>query len=263
MDTGNSRYVGVRIFRGLRTSAALAAILTAANLRAASAETAIEENGWDVHVGLPLWAAGLKGTTGVRGREAKVDENFTDLLDFLDFAVSANGEARKNRWLFFGNGLYTKSSADADPVGLNEAELDLKTLLFNFGLGYNVLPPAPFSLEPFVGGRVQYVEEKLSLEFPAQKVSFSGSKAWADPIVGLLAQYRISAPFAFFTEADIGGFGVSSDLTWQVNAGIEWNVTDSFYLRASYRHLDTDFEDGGFKFDIEQSGPQLEFGMRF
>jgi len=62
---------------------------------------------------------------------------------------------------------------------------------------------------------------------------------------------------------NIGGFGVSSDLTWQAQGGVEWNITRWLYLRASYRHLVTEFDEDEFEFDVEQSGPQLELGLRF
>src|SRR5262245_9125065 len=59
-----------------------------------------EQNDWDVRVGLPLWVAGLKGTVGVKGRDAHVDEDFSDIADILDFALALNIEIRKQRWLF-------------------------------------------------------------------------------------------------------------------------------------------------------------------
>lgn len=241
--------------------------LCISGLSAAPAGTPPQDN-WDIRVGLPLWVAGLKGTVGVHGRDAHIDEDFSDVADILDFAAALNLEIRKQRWLFFVNSLYAKTSADAQPGGLlggviNDAELEQKQLLVDFGLGYNLLPREPFSLELFAGGRVQYLDAEISVDFPASSASFSGSKTWADPIFGLIVRYQISRPFTLLTEADVGGFGVSSDLTWQVNAGVEWTITRLFYLRGSYRHLDTDFEDGGFKYNLEQSGPQLELGLRF
>ena len=44
---------------------------------------------------------------------------------------------------------------------------------------------------------------------------------------------------------------------------MEWNITRWLYLRASYRHLVTEFDEDEFEFDVEQSGPQLELGLRF
>jgi len=66
-----------------------------------------------------------------------------------------------------------------------------------------------------------------------------------------------------FAEADIGGFGVNSDSTWQAQGGVEWDVTRHFYLRATYRYLATDYDNDNFVYDVALGGPQLEIGFRF
>jgi hypothetical protein len=224
------------------------------------------EDDWDIHVGLPLWAYGIKGTLGIDDNDVERDEDFIDILDDLDFAAGLNLEFRKSRWLFFANSAYAKTSTEGEPGGLlsglvSEVEVTQKEFDSDFGLGYDVLPGGNFSLEPFVGGRVTYVEAELEVDSPGEP-SFSRSTAWADPIFGGIATFRFG-PFALFAEADIGGFGVSSDLTWQVHGGVELNILRWPYLRLSYRHQETEFENGSFTFDIQKSGPQLELGLRF
>jgi len=237
---------------------------TSGSVSAAEADSDSQED-WDIHVGLPLWASGMKHTLGVDGREAEVDEDFSDIFDILDFAAGLNLEVRKSRWLFFANSLYAKISTDAEPGGLlsglvDEVDLTTKEFDMDFGLGYDVIPGRHFSLEPFVGGRMTYIEVELEAD-PAG--SFSRSRAWADPIFGGVATFRFGSHFALFTEADIGGFGVSSDLTWQVQGGLEFSILRWPYMRLGYRHQETDFEDGSFKYDIKKSGPLLELGLRF
>jgi hypothetical protein len=232
-------------------------------LCAASSETDSEDN-WDIRIGAPFWASGLKGTVGVGDREAHVDKDSSDIGDTLDFEVPLNLEMRKQRWLFFANGLYAERSADAQPGGLlggliNEVEFEQKQVVVDFGLGYNLIPGRALSLELFAGGRVRYVDAEIT----GASGSFSRSETWADPIFGVVARWQLGKRFTLFTEADIGGFGVSSDLTWQVNAGLEWNILRHLYLRGSYRQLDTEFEDGGFEYNITEGGPQLELGFRF
>ena len=236
-------------------------------LRAAPDEPR-EQPGWDFQIGLPLWASGLDGTTGVRGRKADVDEDFSDIVDILDFAAALNVEVRRQPWLLFANGLYAKTTTDAEPGGLlggiiNDVELEQKQFLLDFGLGYNITPRRPVSLELFAGGRLQYLDAEISVEFPASDASFSGSKTWIDPIFGLMAQWRLSRHFTLFAEGDAGGFGVASDLTWQAQGGLEWTINRHLYLRGGYRHLVTDFEDDGFTYDMTQGGPLLELGLRF
>jgi hypothetical protein len=254
---------GRRVFHGARL---VVTVLFLAALSILGADTVRDD--WEVHIGLPWWVAGIDGAVTMHGREAKVEEDFSNIADILDFAGAANLELRNKGWLLFANGLYLKTTVDGEPGGLladvlNEVELEQKTVSMDFGLGYNISRHKAFGLEVFAGGRFQYVDAEISADLPGSDPSFSQSNAWVDPIFGLIARYRLARPLALFTEADVGGFGVSSDLTWQVNAGAEWNLTQHLYLRASYRHLETDVDDEDFQYDIKQSGPQLEFGLQF
>jgi opacity protein-like surface antigen len=69
-----------------------------------------------------------------------------------------------------------------------------------------------------------------------------------------------------FAGADIGGFGVGSNLTWQWLAGLGYRfelLGRKSFLRAGWRMLDIDYTDGGFKWDVTYSGPILGMTVRF
>jgi hypothetical protein len=59
---------------------------------------------------MPGWISGAHGNVGAGGRVAQVHEDFTDILDILRFIISLNLEVRKERWLFFLDGLYLETS---------------------------------------------------------------------------------------------------------------------------------------------------------
>ena len=61
----------------------------------------------------------------------------------------------------------------------------------------------------------------------------------------------------------IGGFGVSSDFTWDVMGGLGYEVSDSISLVAGYRGLGVDYKHDGFVFDVVQDGPILGAVFRF
>ena len=60
----------------------------------------------------------------------------------------------------------------------------------------------------------------------------------------------------------VASFVRGADLTWPVNTGVEWSMALHPYPCATYRQFETDVEDDDFHYDIKQSGPQLEFGLR-
>ena len=84
---------------------------------------------------------------------------------------------------------------------------------------------------------------------------------WADPIVGTHLILDFSPCLAAFLKADIGGFGVGSDLSWSVGAGIELRFLRHLALQAGWNVLDVDYSTGSgadlFRFDMSMSGPFL------
>ena len=244
---------------------ALAPMLISANEN--NLEAGGRENS-ELRFGLPLWASGAEGTVDVLGREAEVDDDFCDIVDALEFTAALNFECRKSRWLFFANGLYLETSRDAEPQGpllgtFGSLEIEQKQAGGDFGLGYGILQQEQFLLELYGGGRATYLEAELEIQVGAFQTEFSDSKFWLDPIVGLYATYRFSEPVGLYAKGDIGGFGVSADLTWRVEGGFDFQLTEHTYFRLAYRYLSMDYKDDGFTFDVDTSGPLLEFGLRF
>ncbi len=77
---------------------------------------------------------------------------------------------------------------------------------------------------------------------------------------------RLSERWGVRGEADIGGFGVGSDLTWNAQAVLTYGFTVAGYeafAAAGYRALYWDYKDGGFEWDVTMSGPILGAGVRF
>lgn len=229
-------------------------------------EQAEDTDGWHFRVGIPLWAAGTTGTIGVRNREVHIDKSFSDLADTLDFTAALNLEIRKRRWLFFSDGLYLKTSTSGDPRGLfsgAQVHVGQKMAFDDLAIGYAVVKNECFSLEPFVGAQLVYLEPNLSLDLPITNRTASTSRFWADPILGIYLNYRFSKPAGFYAKADVGGFGVSSHLTYQAEGGFDFPIASHFYARLAYRYLNIDFEKRNASFEFATSGPQLELGLRF
>ncbi len=52
--------------------------------------TAQESDGWKFRLTPYLWALGLDGTTAAMGNDVPLDASFSDILDLLNIALSAN-----------------------------------------------------------------------------------------------------------------------------------------------------------------------------
>ncbi|MEP6672073.1 MAG: hypothetical protein ABJF10_23115 [Chthoniobacter sp.] len=86
---------------------------------------------------------------------------------------------------------------------------------------------------------------------------------WWDPFVGLRGHYDLSKAFYLTGRADIGGFGVGSELSWQVNAGIGCHLTRNFYTEMTYRLYDVNYRHDGLIYDVLTHGIELSAGINF
>jgi hypothetical protein len=82
-------------------------------------------------------------------------------------------------------------------------------------------------------------------------------------VVGLRAIFRLTPDLSVGVLANVGGFGIGSDLSWQLVGGIDWSVGRCVSLNAGWMVLDLDYEDGDFRYDVRMSGPYLGVTFRF
>ena len=64
-------------------------------------------------------------------------------------------------------------------------------------------------------------------------------------------------------EGDIGGFGVSSEFTWQAMAALGYRTSENSSLLLGYRAIGTDYTNDGFTYDIVAHGVALGFEYTF
>src|SRR5262249_56054923 len=114
-----------------------------------------------------------------------------------------------------------------------------------------------------VGGRLWNVDADGSLIGPLAVRQHSGGKTWVDPIIGVNGRLELGAGFAVQAEADVGGFGVASDIDWQVMGTLQYQIAEWATLAAGYRYLAVDFDAGGFPYNVALHGPIIGATFRF
>jgi hypothetical protein len=77
---------------------------------------------------------------------------------------------------------------------------------------------------------------------------------WIDPFVGVRANVVLSDQVVVSLKGDIAGFGVGSELTWRVYAGMRYKVSKAVHLEAGYRHMNIDYESGSLAYTMSMSG---------
>ncbi|RYD24142.1 MAG: hypothetical protein EOP88_01450 [Verrucomicrobiaceae bacterium] len=104
------------------------------------------------------------------------------------------------------------------------------------------------------------LDEEISGSLPA---GAKGRQQWVDPFIGVRTQWNFSGNWFLAAKGDIGGFGVGADLTWSAQATVGYEFTPQVSAELGYRHLFTDYSDGGFIDKVDQSGIFTGLNVRF
>jgi hypothetical protein len=223
-------------------------------------------SGWTITVAPYFWAAGMKGDIAQFGLpQVHVDARFSDILDNLDFAAMAVGEARYDRYSVFGDIMYTKLSNSATtPNGVvaDDIEVTSKTFAGLLGAGYSVIDGPNGRLD--VVGAVRLWSTETTISFSGGLlggVERNDSATWADALAGLKGNYFLT-PNVYLTGWAMAGAG-GADLDWDVMGGVGYKFNDRISAVAGYRALGVDYSNDGFVFDVVEQGPIIGVAIHF
>ena len=256
---------------------------------------------FEIRIGIPGWLAGLSGDSGVKGVVSSPDVSFDKLLRHLTHVpIVLSVDIRYQRWEFFGDGQYMEVGDSVTLPGLlfTNANLHLKSGLAEGFLGYRLINCNKAALSLFAGARYSYMGGDLSifdngdarlvilrrLLGIAKKLDFSGSTGWVDPVIGARGRVKIWKAISLYAEGDVGGFDAnsgsafevhrqgrtlvktpisSSDWSYQVQGGIEVQLTRSIWSQLGWRYLKYDYVSEGFTNKTELNGPFVQAGINF
>lgn len=173
------------------------------------------------------------------------------------FTAEASGDTRVARTFNFAGETYTVASRVVS---------DVDATLIAADLGFDVIHTGPVALAVHLGARFADVEARLQ----APDLGLGG-RVTADevgPAVGVsLILHPMPAVPLLSSLALVGrvhGFTLG-DRAWLIDAeaGIEWLPLPLLAVRAGYRHLRGEWEDGGDRAELELSGPFVGLTLRF
>jgi opacity protein-like surface antigen len=256
---------------------------------------------WEIRIGVPAWLAGVSGESGVKGVVDKTDVSFDSLLNHLThFPIALSIDARYRRWEFWADGQYIEVGTSATLPGLlfTDANVHIKNGLAEGFVGYRLINCEKASLSLFAGARWTYLQGNLSifdngdarlailrelLGIP-KRLNFSDSTDWVDPVIGARGKVKIWKAISLYAAGDIGGFDAnadtafelrregrtiarepvdSSDWSYQVQGGIEFQLTRHMWTQIGWRYLKYDYRKSGFTDKNELNGPFIQTGINF
>lgn len=256
---------------------------------------------FELRVSVPGWLAGVSGESGVNGLVSSSDVTFSQLLRHLTHVpIVLALDARYQRWEFFGDGQYLTLGTSASLPGIlfTTANLHLTSGLAEVFLGYRLIDCDKATLSIFAGARYTYSGADISIfnngdaRLPllrqllgiSNKLEDDGSTSWVDPVVGARGKVKVWKAVSIYAQGDIGGFDAnsgaafevhrqgptlvktpvaSSDWSYQVQGGLEVQLTRSVWTKLGWRYLKYDYRNGGYTNKTELNGPYLETGINF
>ena len=251
----------------------------------------------EIRIGLPGWLSSMSGDFGVKGIVAPLDVTFSELLPHIDAVpVVLSAYVRYNRWEIFGDGEYIQLDDNVQLPGLlfTNANVGVKYAFVEGFIGYRLINCTKASLSLYTGVRYNYYSGDIKISnnkdprFPIlrkllgipDRLERSGSIDWVDPVIGLGGRLRIWKPITLYANGDIGGYDANSstafkatkhgpvsvsseDWSYQIQGGVEFQVTRWLWTQVGWRYLQYDFVKSGFTNKTELNGPFIQGGVNF
>ena len=222
------------------------------------------EPGWSNQGLIYLLGPTLDGTSGVGPIDTTVDLSAGDVFDNLDSAFLGMYRGEGERWGVMIDIVYMDLKADgAGDGGAFSGEVEVEQTTAIASATYRLSP----TTQLMAGALYNDVSAGIALKGPRDRIrEQSAGDDWIDPIVGVLFETPVGkGSWSFTGAAQLGGFGVGSDLVTILTGSFSYRFNHWSSIDIGYRYLDFDYEDGDsldrFKFDMKEHGPAI--GWRF
>jgi opacity protein-like surface antigen len=214
--------------------------------------------GWlpaaDTDVGIDRPGGAVSG-----GASSGVD----DILDALNFAAFARVEARRGRLGLIGDVVYTDLGVDETGAGGVRRDVDLSLFMGTGAVAWRAWEDGRGFVDLLGGGRVVSADIGVSRRGAVVSASASRTRTYVEPLVGLRAGYAVSERVAVTALGDVGGFGVGSEMTWELFGGVSYAFTNRIRGELGYRYLSIDYDSGGAELEAGLHGPAIGVTVGF
>ena len=223
--------------------------------------SAQENDGWKFRISPYLWMLGLDGTTAALGNDVAVDASFSDVLDLLNIALSANMDFSKGKFFVVLDAMYAQLEADyagpgGGPVG---GRIDIDMLIADLDVEYSMDENFDF----YAG--LRYYDQDIGIT-PNLLPKVTLGDDWTDYILGFRFHTSISDKWSFMGKLD-GAVAGDSESAVYLQAVLVRHFGSNKHLDLGWRYYDVDYESGSgltrFKWDVALSGPVVGFSWEF
>jgi hypothetical protein len=278
----------------------------AADLGSGPPTAQLPTSAWTVTVTPYLWLPWLQGDVTVKGRTGSLYTNPYEVLEHLERAPWMSYiEARNGPLVLYNDIFYAKlgvnvsgiktfgsativGSASADfSEGVVETGAAYQIAKWLSGTGGSLKDGYAFdrytAIDLLAGARYWQQTMNLNLALTGTldttDLVVSGDRAfarsgvvdWVDPLIGFRVRQSLAPGQELMFRADIGGFDVGSQFSWNVIAAYNFNICVSngitYTGMLGFRALSVDYEQGSertrYDYDVVQYGPVMGLSVKF
>ena len=221
-------------------------------------------DGWQVTLAPYMMGAAMSGTTGIGQAESDVDLSASDVFKNLQFGFMGYFEVKKGKWGAAADIIWMALGSSTEGR-LIHANVDVDQGGFTF-IAVRELSRA---VDLRAGVVVNTLRPRIRFLAPIDR-EFSRTETWVDPVVGI----KLHTPdtgrwWGFALMADVGGFGVGSDIMVNAQPTAVVRFAQGAGLVFGYRWIYVKYENAGndserrFLYDMTSSGPFLGLVLRF
>lgn len=232
-----------------------------------------EKEKWEFLIEPYLMFPNMSGESGIRELPTiDLDVNASDIFSNLDFGAMLYMEVRKDKWGIGSDFVYMKLSQEVVPSQIeriNSGEAEVTQLIWEVSGLYRVLP----FLDTGLGLRFNNITMSADISTSpidggsAQLNSAENSEFWVDPVIIAQLSETINEKWLLQLRTDVGGFGIGSDFTWQLQAYAGYRFSKLFQTTVGYRIIGMDYDNGSgaerFRYDVDTSGPLIKLCFNF
>ena len=229
---------------------------------------------WRFEVTPYLWLSGIKGTVNLNNGLAKsADFSSSNVLSNLKSGGMIAAEAHNGNWGIAGDLISATlqnsgSVAMLTPAGVARIadKVTVQETILTGVVTYTVANNKDAYVDALLGVRAIDVTATLNGNLDGTSISktVSNKTSTVDPIIGAKGRYRIADSSWYIPAyADIGSGGGTTNLTWQVMAGVGKSFGSLIDASLTYRAMYYDMKSGGVLQKTTMQGPQLAVTFKF
>jgi len=208
-----------------------------------------QDSGWNLSVTPYAWLTEMKGDTGSGDLSSSVDQSLSDVLDKLQVSGMLNMDVNNGTFGVMGDVVYARLR-DSQDTDIGKVTGHVEQWIITVAPYMRVFEKNGIKVDLGVGGR--FMDTDIDIEIEEHEES--ESRNWVDPLVLAKLYLPVSEHFYVNLTGDIGGFGVESDLIWELVGVAGYSITKRIDLQFGYRYMYVDFEDDTFKYDMTTKG---------